>query len=128
MKFYKILEEIPKKNKNFQFPIINPGSIIRIFINVKEGKKERIQKYQGIMIRKSGKGVNITVKVFRNVQGVGVERVFFVNSYQIKNVEVLRFKKFSRAKIYFFRKIKESIISKFITKNIIFLILKKYHI
>jgi len=92
-----------KVNENI--PQFNPGDTIRVKIKVIEGEQERSQTFEGVAIRvrKSGAGANFTLrKVF---QGVGVERTFPFNSPRLEKVEVLRFGKVRRAKLYYLRQL-----------------------
>ena len=84
-------------------PVVNVGDTVRVHVRIKEGEKERIQVFEGIVIGKKHGGVSETVTVRRVSYGVGVERTFPVNSPNIANVEVVRRGKVRRAKLYYLR-------------------------
>ena len=84
-------------------PKFNPGDTVKVNVKVVEGGKERIQAYQGVVIRKRGSGLNQTFTVRRISYGIGVERIFMTHSPKIHSVEVLRRGKVRRAKLYYLR-------------------------
>ncbi len=90
-----------KKNPNI--PELSPGDLVKVSIRILEGEKERIQAFQGVVIKiqRNASGGNFTVR--RVVQGVGVERTFPFNSPLIEKVTVLRHGKVRRAKLYYLR-------------------------
>lgn len=86
------------------FPEIRPGDTVRISQKIKEGDKERVQPFEGLVIaRKHGKGVSATITVRKTAAGVGVERIFPIHSPTITKVEVLKRSKVRRAKLYYIR-------------------------
>ncbi len=84
-------------------PDFNPGDTIVIDYKVVEGDKERIQPFQGVVIAKKGRGINQTFTVRRVLQGIGVERVFPMQSPLIKTIKVVRKGSVRRAKLYYLR-------------------------
>ena len=92
---------IPKPNPNI--PELAPGDTVKVSIRVVEGGKERIQPFQGVVIRvrRGGAGASFTVR--RIAYGVGVERTFPLYSPRIEKVEVIRHGKVRRAKLYYLR-------------------------
>ncbi len=88
------------REEPFKFEI---GSTVRVHVKIKEGSRERIQVFEGIVIAKKHGGVSETVTVRRVSYGVGVERTFPVNSPNIAKVEVVRRGKVRRAKLYYLR-------------------------
>ena len=88
-----------KENRN-QFEI---GDTVRVHVNIREGERERVQMFEGTVIAKRGSGVSETFTVRRVSYGVGVERVFPVNSPNVKGVDVVRNGKIRRAKLYYLR-------------------------
>lgn len=85
-------------------PGIRPGDTIRVHQKIKEGGKERIALFEGLVLaRKHGVGVSATFTVRKVVDGIGVERVFPLHSPTIAKIEVLRHAKVRRAKLYYIR-------------------------
>lgn len=90
-----------------ELPDIRPGDTVKVHQKVKEGNKERIQVFEGIVIaRKHGKGISTTITVRKVVEGVGVERIFPIHSPFISKIEVVKSGKVRRAKLYYLRKTK----------------------
>jgi len=102
------------KIKNFikpylknNLPDIRPGDTVSVAQKIKEGNKERIQVFDGLVIaRKHGKGISATITVRKIISGIGVERVFPVHSPTIEKIEVLKRGKVRRVKLYYLRKAK----------------------
>ncbi len=84
-------------------PDFNPGDTLNIQIRVKEGNKERIQTFKGVVLRRRGSGIQETFTVRKVSQGVGVERIFPLHAPLIKNIEVVRRGRVRRAKLYYLR-------------------------
>ena len=84
-------------------PRIQPGDTVKVHVKVKEGEKERIQLFQGIIISIRGGGMRTSFTVRKIASGVGVERVFPLHSPTIDKLEVLRHGQVRRAKLYFLR-------------------------
>ena len=85
-------------------PAIRPGDIIRVHQKIKEGDKERIQIFEGVVIaRKHGKGISSTITVRKVVEQVGVEKIFPVHSPSISKIEVVKSSKVRRSKLYYLR-------------------------
>lgn len=98
-----IIDIIEKENENKNAPVVNVGDTVRVFCKIKEGEKERIQAYEGVVIAKKNGSVRETFTVRRITYGVGVERTFPVHSPLIDHVEVVREGKPRRAKLYYVR-------------------------
>ena len=94
-----IVADSIKENRP-QFEI---GDTVRVHVNIREGERERVQMFEGTVIAKRGSGVSETFTVRRVSYGVGVERVFPVNSPNVKGVDVVRNGKIRRAKLYYLR-------------------------
>ena len=84
-------------------PEINVGDTVRVGVKIKEGDRERIQAFEGTVIAKRHGGIQETFTVRRSSYGVGVERVFPVNSPFVEKVEVVRKGKVRRAKLFYLR-------------------------
>ena len=100
MDILKSIEHEQLKNK---IPELKIGNTVRVHVRIKEGNKERIQVFEGIIIKKQGGGVNSTFTVRRISYGVGVEKTFLVHSPMVEKVEVVRVGKARRAKLYYLR-------------------------
>ena len=98
-----IIDMLEAKLLRTDLPKIAPGDTVKVHVKVKEGEKERIQVYQGIVIGIRGGGMRTSFTVRKISAGVGVERVFPLNSPTIDHMEVLRSGKVRRAKLYFLR-------------------------
>ena len=85
-------------------PDIRPGDTIRVHQKIKEGDKERVTPFEGIVLaRKHGKGISATITLRKVVDGIGVERIFPLHSPTITRIDVLRHSKVRRAKLYYIR-------------------------
>ena len=84
-------------------PEFKPGDTINVHVRVVEGDKERIQQYQGVVIAEQGTGPGRTFTVRKISNGVGVERIFPINSPKIAKIERVRQGRVRRAKLYFLR-------------------------
>lgn len=100
MDILKSIEHEQLKNK---IPELRVGNTVRVHVRIKEGNKERIQVFEGIIIKKQGGGVNATFTVRRISYGVGVEKTFLVHSPMIEKVELVRVGKARRSKLYYLR-------------------------
>ena len=100
MDIIKSIEHEQLKNK---IPDLHVGDTIRVHQRIKEGNRERIQVFEGIIIKKQGGGVNETFTVRKISYGVGVEKTFLVHSPLVEKVEVVRVGKARRAKLYYLR-------------------------
>ena len=100
MDILKSVEHEQMKNK---IPELKIGNTVRVHVRVKEGNRERIQVFEGIIIKKQGGGVNATFTVRKISYGVGVEKTFLVHSPRIEKIEVTRVGKARRAKLYYLR-------------------------
>ena len=100
MDIIKSIEHEQLKNK---IPVLDVGNTVRVHVKVKEGNRERIQVFEGIIIKKQGGGLNETFTVRKISYGVGVEKTFLVHSPMVEKVEVVRVGKARRAKLYYLR-------------------------
>ncbi len=100
----KYVEEKFIINKNF--PYFNSGDTITVSFEIKEGNKKRNQSFKGIVIKKRGKGINKTFTVRKVSSGIGIERIFILSQYNIKNIEINKKGKVRRSKIYYIKLLK----------------------
>lgn len=100
MDIIKSIEHEQMKNK---IPYLKVGDTVKVHVRVKEGNRERIQVFEGIVIKKQGGGVNETFTVRRVSYGVGVEKTFLIHSPAVEKVEVIRVGKARRAKLFYLR-------------------------
>ena len=98
-----IINEIEKEYTQKEMPDMNPGDTVKVFVRIIEGNKERIQAFDGTVIKKHGSGINKTVTVRKVFQGIGVERVFAIYSPRIEKIQVLRKGDVRRSKLYYLR-------------------------
>jgi len=100
MDIIKSIEHEQLKNK---IPELKVGDTVKVHQKIKEGNRERIQIFEGIIIKKQGGGVNATFTVRKIAYGVGVEKTFLVHSPMVEKVELVRVGKARRAKLYYLR-------------------------
>ena len=100
MDIIKSIEHEQLKNK---IPELKVGNTVKVHVRIKEGNKERIQVFEGIIIKVQGGGVNQTFTVRKTSYGVGVEKTFLIHSPLVEKVEVVRVGKARRAKLYYLR-------------------------
>jgi large subunit ribosomal protein L19 len=84
-------------------PEFRPGDTLRVHVKVREGQRERIQVFEGIVIRRRGSGISETYTVRKISYGVGVERTFPLHSPNVEKIEVVRRGRVRRAKLYYLR-------------------------
>jgi large subunit ribosomal protein L19 len=92
-------------------PEFKSGDTVNVHVKVKEGDKERIQEFQGMVIARRGAGINATFTVRKISDGVGVERIFPLHSPRIAKIERLKEGKARRAKLYYVRKLATKAVS-----------------
>lgn len=102
----KLIEEITKEQLRSDLPAFRPGDTVRVHVKVVEGNRERIQVFEGVVIKRRGGGISETFTVRKVSYGVGVERTFPVHSPKIAKLEVVRRGKVRRAKLYYLRNLR----------------------
>lgn len=101
-----IIAEITKEQLRTDLPSFRPGDTVRVHVKVTEGNRERIQLFEGVVIKRRGGGISETFTVRKISYGVGVERTFPVHSPKIAKLEVVRRGKVRRAKLYYLRNLR----------------------
>lgn len=101
------LETFNKSIMKENLPDIRPGDVIQVHQKIKEGDKERIQVFEGLVLAaRHGRGIDAMITVRKVAQGVGVERIFPIHSPAIDKIEVVKRGKVKRAKLYYLRSAK----------------------
>jgi large subunit ribosomal protein L19 len=98
-----LIEEFEAGQLKSDLPDIYVGDTVKVGVRIREGNKERVQPYEGVVIAKRHGGLNQTITVRRIFQGIGVERVFMLHSPQVASVKVERRGKVRRAKLFYLR-------------------------
>jgi large subunit ribosomal protein L19 len=99
----QIIQEVQKKDVK-KTPVLEPGMTVRVHQKIKEGDKQRIQIFEGLIIKIShGYGVDKTFTVRKVVEGIGVEKIFPIHSPNIEKIEVKKKSKVRRSKLYYMR-------------------------
>lgn len=98
-----IIKSIEHEQLKAKIPDLKVGNTVKVHVRIKEGNKERIQVYEGIIIKVQGSGVNKTFTVRKLSYGVGVEKTFLIHSPLVEKVEVVRVGKARRAKLFYLR-------------------------
>ena len=99
--FVKLIKTLDAPER--ALPALHPGDTVRVHVRIVEGNRERIQMFQGVVIRLRGGGQSKNFTVRRIAHGVGVERTFLLHSPRIEKLEVLRNAKVRRAQLYYMR-------------------------
>ncbi|EMI13424.1 50s ribosomal protein l19 [Bacillus stratosphericus LAMA 585] len=102
----QLIEEITKEQLRTDLPAFRPGDTLRVHVKVVEGTRERIQIFEGVVIKRRGGGISETFTVRKISYGVGVERTFPVHTPKIAKIEVVRHGKVRRAKLYYLRELR----------------------
>lgn len=100
------LDSIENTQLREDIPNFQPGDTVRVWVRIKEGNKERLQAFEGFCIARKHGGVRETITVRKVSFSVGVERIFPLHATIIDRIEVVRFGKVRRAKLYYMRKLR----------------------
>ena len=100
------IQQIEKEQMRLDHPEFGPGDNVKVHVKIKEGDKERIQVFQGVVISKRKGNTNATFTVRKVSYGVGVERIFPLHSPALDKIEVITRGRVRRAKIYYLRKLR----------------------
>jgi large subunit ribosomal protein L19 len=98
-----LIDELEKEQMKEGLPELRPGDTVRVHVKVVEGTRERVQVFEGLVIRVTGSGSNRTFTVRRVTHGVGVERTFLLHSPRIDKIEVMRHGVVRQARLYYLR-------------------------
>jgi large subunit ribosomal protein L19 len=101
-----IIREVTEAQLRKDIPQFRAGDTVRVHVKVKEGQRERIQVFEGVVIQRRGGGISETFTVRKVSYGVGVERTFPLHSPRIEKIEVVRRGKVRRAKLFYLRKLR----------------------
>ncbi|ARJ40015.1 50S ribosomal protein L19 [Sporosarcina sp. P26b] len=102
----KLIADITKDQLRTEHPSFRPGDTLRLHVKIIEGTRERIQLFEGIVIKRRGGGISETFTVRKISNGVGVERTFPLHTPKLAQIEVTRRGKVRRAKLYYLRKLR----------------------
>jgi large subunit ribosomal protein L19 len=100
-----VIEMIERENMRVDLPDFLPGDSVRVHVKIREGGKERIQVFEGVVIRKRGPHSRATFTVRKISYGIGVERTFPLHSPIISQIEVINRGRVRRARLYYLRKV-----------------------
>lgn len=100
------IEQIEREMMRLDFPDFAPGDTVKVHVKIREGEKERIQAFQGVVISKRKGMTNATFTVRKVSYGIGVERIFPLHSPSIDKIEIITKGRVRRAKIYYLRKLR----------------------
>ncbi|HDI6401633.1 TPA: 50S ribosomal protein L19 [Staphylococcus aureus] len=103
---HKLIEAVTKSQLRTDLPSFRPGDTLRVHVRIIEGTRERIQVFEGVVIKRRGGGVSETFTVRKMSSGVGVERTFPLHTPKIEKIEVKRRGKVRRAKLYYLRSLR----------------------
>ncbi|MFQ5736997.1 MAG: 50S ribosomal protein L19 [Thermodesulfobacteriota bacterium] len=101
-----VIQKIEKGFVRSDIPEFGSGDTLQVKVRIKEGEKERLQPFEGVVIKRRGSGIRATFTMRKVSYGVGVERIFPVNSPMLESVKVLTRGKVRRAKLYYLRELK----------------------
>ena len=100
------IRAIEKEQMRFDLPFFKPGDTLKVFVKIKEGEKERIQVFKGVVIRKRKGTTNASFTVRKISYGIGVERIFPLHSPSIDKIEVVTRGRVRRSRLYYLRKLR----------------------
>jgi large subunit ribosomal protein L19 len=98
-----VIVQLEKEQQKESVPELRPGDTVKVHVKVVEGTRERIQVFEGLVIRVTGSGLRRNFTVRRVTHGVGVERTFLIHSPRIEKIEVLRHGHVRRARLFYLR-------------------------
>ncbi|MXQ53206.1 50S ribosomal protein L19 [Shimazuella alba] len=102
----QLIRSLTEEQLKQDIPLFRAGDTLRVHVKVKEGQRERIQLFEGVVIQRRGGGISATFTVRKISYGVGVERTFPLHSPRLDKIEVIRRGKVRRAKLFYLRKLR----------------------
>ena len=102
----EVIKQLEREQMRLDMPAFSPGDTVRVHVKIREGDKERIQVFQGVVISKRKGGISAAFTVRKVSYGVGVERIFPMHSPILDKVEIVTRGRVRRAKIYYLRKLR----------------------
>lgn len=99
-----VIQDIEKSFMKAEPPKFNVGDTVRVFSKIIEGDKERLQAFEGTVIKRRGGGLREVFTVRKIIQGIGVEKTFLIHSPRVEKIKVIKPGKTRRAKLYYLRK------------------------
>ena len=102
----KLIDSLTQEQLRSDIPAFRPGDTVRVHAKVVEGTRERIQIFEGVVIKRRGAGISETYTVRKVSNGVGVERTFPLHTPRVAQIEVVRYGKVRRAKLYYLRNLR----------------------
>lgn len=101
-----VIEKIDLEQMRFDMPGFRPGDTVKVHIRIIEGNKERVQVYQGVVIRRKRGNMNASFTVRKISHGVGVEKTFALHSPRIEKVEIVTRGRVRRSRLYYLRNLR----------------------
>lgn len=102
----QLINDLTKEQLKSDLPEFKPGDTVRVHVRIVEGSRERVQVFEGVVIKRRGGGISETFTVRKVSYGVGVERTFPVHTPKIEKIEVTRRGRVRRAKLYYLRNLR----------------------
>tara|TARA_B100000683_G_C12464184_1_gene545313 strand:+ start:1342 stop:1704 length:363 start_codon:yes stop_codon:yes gene_type:complete len=102
----RIVSQVESQFLKEKLPTIRIGDNVKVGVKIVEGKKERVQFYEGTVISRKNSSINTTITVRKILQGIGIERIFLIHSPKIDSITVVRSSKVRRSKLYYLRNLK----------------------
>ncbi len=99
----QLMNDITKEYQKQDVPVFRAGDTVRVSVKIKEGNRERIQVFEGLVIQRQGGGISETFTVRKVSYGIGVERTFPIHSPSVDEIKVIRKGKVRRAKLFYIR-------------------------
>lgn len=101
-----ILDQLEQKGLRANIPDFEPGDTVRVHVRIKEGDKERLQVFEGVVIARKHGGVRETITVRKTSFGIGVERIFPLHATIVDHIDVIKRGRVRRAKLYYLRSLR----------------------